>query len=99
MAKRSGELAGQTAIVTGAGSGLGQASALALAAAGATVFVTELPDRLERAEETVGQIGAAGGEAVAAPLEVRDLAGIAACVAAARALTGQIDVLVNNAGL
>jgi NAD(P)-dependent dehydrogenase (short-subunit alcohol dehydrogenase family) len=99
MAKRSGELAGQTAIVTGAGSGLGQASALALAAAGATVVVTELPDRLERAEETVGQIGAAGGEAVAAPLEVRDLAGIAACVAAARALTGQIDVLVNNAGL
>ncbi|HEX5497680.1 MAG TPA: SDR family NAD(P)-dependent oxidoreductase, partial [Thermomicrobiales bacterium] len=61
MAERTGDLAGQTAIVTGAGSGLGQASALALARAGATVIVTELPDRLARADETVGQIRAAGG--------------------------------------
>jgi 2-deoxy-D-gluconate 3-dehydrogenase len=99
MAERTGDLAGQTAIVTGAGSGLGQASALALAAAGATVVVTELPDRLERAEETVGQIQNAGGAAMTAPLDVRDLASIATCVETARGASGRIDVLVNNAGL
>ena len=97
--ERDRALTGQTAIVTGAGSGLGQASALALAAAGATVVVTELPDRLDRAEATVGQIRAAGGDGVATPLDVRDLDAIAACVADARGLTGRIDVLVNNAGL
>ncbi|HEU5431251.1 MAG TPA: glucose 1-dehydrogenase [Thermomicrobiales bacterium] len=99
MTNRIGDLAGQTAIVTGAGSGLGQASALALAAAGAAVVVTELPDRLERAEATVGQIRDAGGEGVATALDVRDLASIAACVATARGVTDRIDVLVNNAGL
>lgn len=99
MVDGNGALAGQTAIVTGAGSGLGQASALALAAAGATVVVTELPDRLPRAEETVRQIRAVGGVGRATPLDVRDPASIAACVAAARKSTGRIDVLVNNAGL
>ena len=45
-----------TALVTGAGSGIGQATARALSAAGARVVVTELPDRLERAEATVSEL-------------------------------------------
>ena len=72
-----------TALVTGAGSGIGQAAARALSAAGARVVVTELPDRLERAEATVADLTAAGGEAVALPLDVRDLDSISECVAAA----------------
>ncbi|MBA3335954.1 MAG: glucose 1-dehydrogenase [Chloroflexia bacterium] len=90
---------GQVALVTGAGSGLGQAAANALAAAGATIFVTELPHLLERAEATASAIVERYGQAATAlPLDVRDLASIQACVAAASA-GGRLDILVNNAGL
>ena len=89
-----------TALVTGAGSGIGQAAARALAAVGARVVVTELPDRLERADATVAEIRAAGGEALPVPLDVRDLGSITACIArAVDAGGGRLDVLVNNAGI
>ncbi len=67
-------------LVTGAGSGLGKASALALANAGARVAVTELPDRFDAAGETVREIVAGGGSALAVALDVRDLESIAAAV-------------------
>jgi NAD(P)-dependent dehydrogenase (short-subunit alcohol dehydrogenase family) len=65
-------LRGMTALVTGGGSGIGQACARALGAAGANVVVTELPDRIERAEVTVADIMAGGSSGVAVPLDVRD---------------------------
>ena len=71
--KTMGQLDGKTALVTGAGSGLGQAAATALAAEGAVAIVTELPDRLDRAEATVAAIKQAGGEAHAVALNVLDL--------------------------
>jgi 2-deoxy-D-gluconate 3-dehydrogenase len=93
-------LDGLMALVTGAGSGIGQAAARALAAAGARVAVTELPDRMERAEATVAELEAAGGEALPLVLDVRNLESVAACVAAAtRAGDGRLDILVNNAGI
>jgi 2-deoxy-D-gluconate 3-dehydrogenase len=93
-------LAGMTALVTGAGSGIGQATARALSAAGARVVVTELPDRLERAEATVAELERAGGHALAVELDVRSLDSISACVAAAvQAGAGRLDILVNNAGV
>ena len=94
-----GKLNGKTALITGAGSGLGQAAAIALAAEGATAIVTELPDRLERAEQTVATIEQAGGKAKALPLNVLDLANIQACVEAAAKINGRLDILVNNAGV
>jgi 2-deoxy-D-gluconate 3-dehydrogenase len=89
----------KTALITGAGSGLGQAAAIALAAEGATAIVTELPDRMERAEETVATIEQAGGKAKALPLNVLDLGSIQACVEAAAKINGRLDILVNNAGV
>lgn len=96
----AGNLTGMTALVTGAGSGIGQATARALAAAGARVAVTELPDRIDRAEATVSDIESAGGVAFPLSLDVRDLDSIAAAIEAARhAGGGRVDVLVNNAGV
>jgi len=87
------------AIVTGAGSGLGQATALALGSEGTTVAVTELPGRIERAEETVQSIVDRGGQALAVPLDVRSLDSIAECVSFVENRFGRIDVLINNAGV
>ena len=92
-------LAGNVALVTGAGSGLGQATAIALAAEGATVAVTELPDRLNRSQETVAQIAAAGGSAFPLDLDVRSLDSIAACMESVISRAEKIDILVNNAGV
>ena len=89
-------LEGMTALVTGAGSGIGQEAARALSAAGADLFVTELPDRLERAEATAREIQGNGGQATALPLDVRDVSSITTCVDAAS--HGRLDILVNNAG-
>jgi len=95
----TGSLVGKAAIVTGAGSGLGKACGIALAAEGAIVVVTELPGRIDLANETVAQIEAAGGQASAAALDVLDLAGIDRCVANVAELHGRVNILVNNAGV
>ena len=98
---RGGGLDGAVALVTGTGSGIGEATAYALAAAGARMVVTELPERLDRAEATAINIRAReGGAATAVPLDVTDLKSIQSCVdAAVDAFGGRIDILVNNAGL
>ncbi|MGL6279363.1 MAG: SDR family NAD(P)-dependent oxidoreductase [Gaiella sp.] len=86
-------------LVTGAGSGIGLACAHAFARAGAAVAVTELPDRLARAEEVAAAIAAQGGAARAFALDLRDVRSIEACVEEAAGWRGRLDVLVNNAGV
>ncbi len=89
------ELAGRTAIVTGAGRNIGRAIALALAEAGAAVVVNGRSDRAA-VDEVVGEIERRGGKAVAAMGDVGEEATAAAMVAAASRFGG-VDILVNNA--
>jgi 2-deoxy-D-gluconate 3-dehydrogenase len=99
MALLNMRLDGQVALVTGAGSGIGRVTAQALAEAGADVVVTELPDRMDRAGETVAEVESLGRQAAALPLDVRDVQSVGAMVAGAIERFGRIDVLVNNAGV
>lgn len=88
-------LTGKTAIVTGASSGIGRACARLFAREGATLVLNA---RGERAlAKLCGEIGAAGGRAVAVPGDVGCPESHAAMVAAAERLGG-LHVAVNNAG-
>ncbi len=87
----------RTVIVTGAGGGLGRAYALAFAAEGANVVVNDI--RREAAEAVAAEVTAAGGNALANDGDITGLAGAQAIVDAAVAAFGDVQVLVNNAGV
>lgn len=86
-----------TALITGGGSGIGRAAALALAQRGARVVVTDL--RLESAIEVAREITTAGGEAIGIALDVGDAASILSGFDRTEAEFGDVDILVNSAGL
>ena len=86
------------AIVTGASRGIGQAIATALAASGHRV-VLSYRDREGRATGVVEKIRAAGGEALSVRADVGRPTEADALVRTALDTFGQIDVLVNNAGV
>ena len=90
-------LNGQVALVTGAGSGIGEACALALAEAGATVVAADI--NLAAAQVTADKIAGGQKRAMATPVDVGDLDQIDAMVRKAIEAYGQIDIVVNNAGV
>lgn len=99
----TGRLAGRAAIVTGASRGLGRAIALALAAEGAAVAVAGRTEQVwdERLPGTIGDtvadIEAAGGRAVAVRADLTDREQVAQLVESARNALEPITILVNNA--
>jgi NAD(P)-dependent dehydrogenase (short-subunit alcohol dehydrogenase family) len=95
-------LKGKIAIVFGAGSsgpgwGNGKAAAVAYAREGAGVACIDL--NRDAAEETAAIIAGEGGNALALPANVTDLASVEACVAEAARHFGRIDILHNNVGV
>jgi NAD(P)-dependent dehydrogenase (short-subunit alcohol dehydrogenase family) len=98
-------LEGRVAVVTGAGRGIGRGEATRLAAYGARVVVNDLgvaTDGSETeeapAEEVVGEIRAAGGEAVADRSDISSTEEAAGLVQRALDEWGRVDIVVNNAG-
>jgi len=90
-------LAGQVAVVTGAGGGLGRAFALALAGAGARVAAADRDAR--GAAETAAMIAGRGGEGLAVEVDVADADSTGSMARSVAERWGRIDVLVNNAGV
>lgn len=88
----------KVAIVTGSSRGIGRAVALRLARAGFAVVVNYAGNRAE-ADKVVGEIGAAGGRAVAARADVSKTADVKRLFDEAEAAFGGADVLVNSAGV
>ena len=91
------ELAGATAVVTGAGSGIGRASALAFAAAGASVLVADIAEA--DGQETAQLIEKDGGKAAFTRVDVMSSDDLTRMLDEAEKTFGGVDVLHNNAGI
>jgi NAD(P)-dependent dehydrogenase (short-subunit alcohol dehydrogenase family) len=89
-------LDGRVAVVTGGASGLGAAFSRGLAGAGATIVVADINEEL--ANEVVGEIRQAGGQAEFGPVDVTDVGAVNAFADDVVAAHGHVDVLINSAG-
>lgn len=101
-----GILDGRVAAITGAGRGIGREHALLFSSEGAKVVVNDLGGTgdgtgsdASAAQAVVDEISAAGGEAVAHTEDISTWAGAESLVQAAVDSYGQLDALVNNAGI
>ena len=90
-------LAGKVVVVTGAGSGLGQALALELLKRGARVAAVDL--REEGLRETQAKAGGLAGGLSLHPLDITDRPKVQALPEAVEKAHGQVDGLINNAGI
>ncbi|MFO1252021.1 MAG: 2-dehydro-3-deoxy-D-gluconate 5-dehydrogenase KduD [Inhella sp.] len=89
------QLAGKTAIVTGCNTGLGQGMAVALAQAGADIVGVNV----SAPEDTRRQVEALGRRFLDLRANLADIACIPDLITQAKALNGEVHILVNNAGI
>lgn len=93
----SGVLEGRGAVVTGGGRGIGAAVARALAAAGARVVVASRT--AGEVEAVAAEIAGAGGAGWGARVDVTDPVSVESLAETARDRLGEVDILVNSAGI
>lgn len=98
MSSNDKKLTGKVAVVTGASKGIGASIAKYLAAEGAAVVVNYATSKTG-ADKVVAEITAQGGKAVAVQANVAEKADIERLFAETKRAYGQVDVLVNNAGI
>ena len=101
-----GRLDGRVAIVTGAGRGIGKSVATLLASEGAAVVAADLGVAVDGsghdagpANETAREIEKAGGKAIASGADISDFAAAEGLIKGAIEEFGQLDILVNVAGI
>jgi len=92
------ELAGKTALVTGASRGIGAATAVALAKNGAARVVLHYGNHRPGAEEVATAVRAAGAHADILGADLTSDEGISAFIGELRSVAPHVDILVNNAG-
>ena len=90
-------LAGRTAVVTGGGRGIGAAIAAQLAAAGAAVLVAARST--PEVEALAANLCATGWRVVAATCDVADPGAVSELARTAATALGDVDILINNAGM
>ncbi len=93
----NGKFKDKVALITGGSRGLGRAMSLGFAAEGASVVVASR--KAESCESVVAEIEAAGGKALAVATHMGDIEAIDALIEQAYAAFGQVDIVVNNAGI
>ncbi len=104
-----GLLNGRVALVTGGARGQGRAHSIALAREGAVVVVCDTDTQIASVpypmatrrdlDETVSSISAAGGQAYAAVVDVRNAEAVTDLVDGIVADHGRLDILIANAGI
>ena len=100
-----GRLDDKVAVVTGAGRGIGREIALAMASEGARIVVNDLGGNTDGtgtgkiADDVVAEIRALGGQAVSNTASVSEVAGGESLLKTALDAFGQMDILINNAGI
>jgi NAD(P)-dependent dehydrogenase (short-subunit alcohol dehydrogenase family) len=90
-------IAGEVAVVTGAGRGIGREVASGMGRLGARMVLADLDGK--GAEEAAAQVRRDGGDAIAVRTDVTDEQSVEALAAAAVERHGRIDILVNCAGV
>ena len=90
------KLDGKVALITGGGTGIGKSAAIALAREGAMIAVAGR--REGPLEETVQEIKALNGQAIAVPTDVTEVKEIERLRDQIESTWGRLDILINNAG-